>query len=112
MRKAIMFLLAAVSMPAAAADNSVERGRQLFQTVGCYQCHGYAGQGGSAGLRLAPDPLPFEALDQFVRETKGQMPAYSREALDDADLRAIYAFLKSVPKSRGVDAIPMLRSLR
>lgn len=112
MRIAIMLVVAAVSLPAGAADNSVARGRQLFQDVGCYQCHGYVGQGGSAGLRLAPDPLPYEALDQFVRETKGQMPAYSREALSDSDLRAIYAFLQSVPKGRKVDEIPMLRGLR
>ena len=112
MRTWIMLIVAALSMPAAAADGSIEKGRRLFETVGCYQCHGYVGQGGSAGLRLAPDPLPLEALVQFVRDTKGAMPAYSADVLSDSDLGAIYAFLKSVPKNRKVDEIPMLRSLR
>ena len=112
MRTGIILIVVALSLPAAAADRSIEKGRQLFETVGCYQCHGYVGQGGSAGLRLAPDPLPLEALVQFVRETKGAMPSYSADVLSDADLGAIYAFLKSVPQSRKVDEIPLLRSLR
>src|SRR5262249_38956115 len=40
--------------------------------AGCWQCHGTVGQGGAAGPKLAPDPLPFDALSSFVRTTNCQ----------------------------------------
>ena len=50
-------VIIALSIPAGAQD--AENGKRLFVRNGCYQCHGYAGQGGSAGARLAPKPLPL-----------------------------------------------------
>ena len=38
----------------ASAQGNAENGKKFFVKNGCYQCHGYAGQGGSAGARLAP----------------------------------------------------------
>jgi len=46
----------------AQAEPSAANGHMLFVKVGCYQCHGYQGQGGAAGPRIAPDPLPFDGL--------------------------------------------------
>ena len=53
---------------------SADKGKQLFIKNGCWQCHGERGQGGVAGLRLAPDPIPFETLQNFVRTTSRAMP--------------------------------------
>lgn len=112
MRIRILLSVLALSLPAIAADREAQRGRQIFDSVGCYQCHGYVGQGGAAGLRLAPELLPYDAFAQFVRGTTGAMPAYSEGLLAEGDLRAIYAFLQTVPKGPDVDSIPILRNLR
>ncbi len=108
-----LLILAAICLPAfaQAADNKVAEGKQLFIKVGCYQCHGYAGQGSREGLKLAPEPLPYEALAQFVRGTTGAMPAYSTAILSDADLAKIYGYLASIPKPTPADKIPLLKAL-
>ncbi|MDX2221854.1 MAG: cytochrome c [Rhodospirillaceae bacterium] len=104
--------IALVSMPAAAAEPSAARGRELYNTVGCAQCHGTEGQGSNAGLKLAPDPLPAEAIAQFIRATNTTMPPYSEAVLPDADVADIAAFLATIPASRPVERIPLLNALK
>ena len=87
---------------------SAENGKVLFLKVGCYQCHGTVGQGGLAGPRLAPDPMPFETLAAFVRTTSGQMPPFREKVLSDADLADIYAYLQSIPKPPDPKSLPQL----
>ena len=53
---------------------SAENGKRLFMKAGCWQCHGTVGQGGVAGPRIAPDPLPYEALAAFVRTSGTTLP--------------------------------------
>lgn len=108
--KRAVLVLAVLALPswAAAAEGQVERGRTVFNAVGCYACHGYAGQGG-VGPRLAPPPWSDEASEQFVRGTMGAMPAYSDKVLSDADLKAIFAYLHSLPKAKSPDEIPLLK---
>jgi mono/diheme cytochrome c family protein len=93
---------------AAAADPSATNGRALFASVGCASCHGTVGQGGAAGPRIAPDPLPFEALATFVRNTSREMPPYSDKVLSDQALADIYAYLQSVPRPPDVKGVPLL----
>src|SRR5437899_10536445 len=83
---------------AAAAEPSAGNGRVLYVKVGCYQCHGYQGQGGAAGPRIAPEPLPFDGLAGFVRTSSGEMPPYPTALLSDSDLADIYAYLQSIPR--------------
>lgn len=85
-----------------------ERGRALFDANGCYQCHGYAGQGGAAP-RIAPSPYPFEAFAQLVRRPANEMPAYAPSVLSDAVLQAIYRYVRSLPEPAPVADIPALR---
>ena len=73
----------------------IEAGRRAFMAAGCYQCHGTIGQGG-VGPRLAPAPLPVEAMTAFVRYAARNMPAYSPQVLSDADLRLIHGYLDSI----------------
>jgi mono/diheme cytochrome c family protein len=87
---------------------SAENGRQVFMRAGCWQCHGTVGQGGVTGPKLAPDPLPFEALASFVRTTNRTMPAYREEILSDADLADLYAYLQSIPRGPDPKSIPLL----
>ena len=100
----------AASPPQSAAppEGNAENGKKLWNAVGCYQCHGYSGQGGPAGSRLAPDPPSLSAITSYVRAPKGQMPPYTSKVLSDAQLADIYAFLKTIPKPPDAKDIPLL----
>jgi mono/diheme cytochrome c family protein len=102
---AAAFLLAGTAQ----AEPSVANGRVLFMKVGCYECHGTQGQGGGAGPRIAPDPLPFDGLAAFVRTTSGEMPPYTTALLSDSDLADIYAYLQSIPRPPALADVPLLK---
>ena len=98
---------AAWAQSAAPAGNA-DHGKQLFATDGCYQCHGYVGQGGNAGPRLGPPPIAFEAFAKQLRHPANDMPPYEDKILPDKDAADIYAFLQSLPKPRAARDIPLL----
>ena len=87
---------------------SAEKGRVAFGKNGCWQCHGWEGQGGIAGPTLARTQLPLEALNAFVRTTNGPMPPYSKKVLSDEDLADIYAFISAQPAPADHKTIPLL----
>jgi mono/diheme cytochrome c family protein len=88
-------------------------GKQLFVAIGCYQCHGTQGQGGSsAGPRLAPNPIPFPAFALQLRTPRERMPVYTATVLSDGDLADLYAYLQSIPQEKTLDQIPLLRNLQ
>jgi mono/diheme cytochrome c family protein len=96
----------------AAQAASAENGRKAFVKNGCWQCHGFEGQGSavtSNGAVLSNTELPFEAFEAFVRSTNRAMPPYREAILPGAELADIYAFLKSVPKPKDVGDIPLLK---
>jgi ubiquinol-cytochrome c reductase cytochrome c subunit len=95
-----------VSRPAAAAGDA-KKGKVAFEKHGCWQCHGYAGQGGAAGKTLAPKPMPLEAFTVFVRNSNGPMPPYQKEILSDQDLADIHAYLSSIT-AKDYKSIPLL----
>jgi mono/diheme cytochrome c family protein len=103
-----VFACAIVLGRSAASAASAEKGQVLFMKYGCWQCHGTLGQGAITGPKLAPDPLPFDALANFVRTSTGQMPPYRQAVLPDADLADIYAYLQSMPKPPDVKTVPLL----
>ena len=85
-------------------------GKKLFVGYGCYQCHGYEGQGSTAtGPRLAPRPIPFAAFSKQLRKPSSEMPPYTAKVATDAQLADIYAFLQSVPPPKDPDTIPLLK---
>lgn len=98
-------LLAASELPAQTPDD----GRVLYVNYGCYQCHGYEGQGGVAGPRIGPSPYPFIAFAQLVRRPANAMPAYAPGVLDDATLEKIYDYVRTRPAPADGDDIPLLR---
>jgi mono/diheme cytochrome c family protein len=96
-----------IASPVFAADAG--RGKTFFtQKYGCFQCHGTVGQGGNSGPKLAPDPMPYEALSNFVRTTNRQMPPYREAVLPNDDLADIYAYLQSIPAVPDYKKIPLL----
>lgn len=97
----------AQSEPAAPSGNA-ENGKKLFVSYGCWQCHGYEDQGGAAGPRLAPRPLPFAGFSRYVRRPTNQMPPYTEKVVTDADRAHIYTFLQSRPAAKPAESIPLL----
>jgi ubiquinol-cytochrome c reductase cytochrome c subunit len=87
---------------------SAEKGKATFIQHGCWQCHGFVGQGGVTGPKLAPDPLPIEAFTAFVRTTDRAMPPYTEAVLSNEDLADIHAYLESIPKPTDAKNIPLL----
>jgi mono/diheme cytochrome c family protein len=92
-----------------AAPAGAAHGKQLWDKIGCYQCHGYQGQGtASAGPKLAPTPIPFEAFEHQLRTPRDRMPIYTAVVVPDGDLHDLYAYLQSIPKAKTVAEIPLL----
>ncbi len=109
----IALLAAALMLPAtlALADEpkgDAAHGKQLFLADGCYECHGYVGQGGP-GLRLAPNPKPPVAIAAYIRNPVGEMPPYTSAVLSDQGIRDIYAYLSTIPAAPKLADIPLLK---
>ena len=84
-------------------------GKRLFERNGCYQCHGYWGQGGNAGARLAQTKLPLAAFSAFVRNPpSGSMPPFRLKVMSDQELADVYAYVKSIPEPKPAKDIPLL----
>ena len=92
----------------AALAASTDKGKVAYVKYGCWQCHGYVGQGGVTGPKLAPDPMPLRALLPFLRHTNGPMPPYQEAVLSDEDVADIQAYLQSIPKPADYKSIPLL----
>jgi ubiquinol-cytochrome c reductase cytochrome c subunit len=106
--KNLLLVSALLYIPLAHAAGSAEKGKAAYVKHGCWQCHGFAGQGGITGPKLAPDPMPLDALSAFVRNTRGAMPPYQSAILSEADLADIHAWLQSLPKPRDYKSIQLL----
>jgi mono/diheme cytochrome c family protein len=68
----------------------VINGKRLYIAVGCFECHGRAGQGGAytgPAPALAKNALPVEAFVAFIREPPNNMPAYTVSVLSDKAAR-------------------------
>jgi len=94
------------------ASGNAEKGKKIFLTVGCYECHGTVGQGTVAGARIGPPPLNAQGFVRYVRRPPGQMPAFTDKVLTDQDLTDVYAYLKTVPPPKAVKDIPLLNDLK
>lgn len=117
-RSMVRFVLAAVAAGtvvlasgSAFAAGDAAKGKVSFTKYGCWQCHGFEGQGSaitSLGKVLAPDPLPWETFSAFVRSTNRAMPPFSEAVLPNNDLADIHAYLSSIPKTKDYKSIPLL----
>ena len=99
----------ALGSSAALAAGDAAKGKENFMKYGCWQCHGTVGQGSPvSGPKLAPEPMPLEAMSSFIRSSRRTMPPYRVEVLPEADLADIHAYLSSVPKPADYKTIPLL----
>jgi ubiquinol-cytochrome c reductase cytochrome c subunit len=95
--------------PAQASAGNAEAGRKLWVSYGCWQCHGYEGQGGAAGPRLSARSLPLAGFSAYVRRPTNQMPPYTEKVVSNADLVNIHAFIQSRPTPPPVASVPLLQ---
>ena len=91
-----------------ASASASDKGKQLYVKHGCWQCHGFVGQGGVAGPALAPNVMPLEAMSNFVRNSSRAMPPYREAVLPEADLKEIHGYLVALPKPADAKSIPLL----
>src|SRR5207237_623583 len=83
-------------------------GKTAFVQHGCWQCHGFQGQGGVTGPKLAPEPIAAEAFVAFLRASNRAMPPYPEAILSNEDVADIHAYLESIPKPKDHKSIPLL----
>ena len=115
---AIVFAATALSFdsPRAAPDDEVKtgdpvKGKRIYLAVGCFECHGRAGQGGRFNYptpALAQIELPVESFITFLRAAPNDMPAFSTDVLSDQDAADIHAYLRSLPGRKPVKDFPLL----
>ena len=115
---AIVFAATALSfdLPRAVADDEVKtgdpvKGKRIYLAVGCFECHGRAGQGGRFNYpapALAQIELPAESFIAFLRAAPNDMPAFSADVLSDQDAADLHAYLRSLPGRKPVKDFPLL----
>jgi ubiquinol-cytochrome c reductase cytochrome c subunit len=107
-RQAARSPAAAPVQPASQPRGDGENGKALFKSVGCFQCHGNEAQGGAAGPRVGPDPLPFARFVAYIRAPRGEMPPYTAKVLSEQELADVHAFLQARPRPPAIGTIPLL----
>ena len=78
-------------------------GKRLYLAVGCFTCHGRAGQGGAMNGPapiLAGTAVPFDGFKGQLRQPSSDMPAYSETVMSERQMADIYAFLQTLPGPR------------
>ena len=109
--KILLMTLAIYTASASAQTKAGDaaNGKRLFVRDGCYQCHGYAGQGGLAGARLAQTKLTQAAFTAFVRNpAPGGMPPYRAPLISDQELADVYTYIKTFPEPPAAKSIGVL----
>ena len=95
-----------------ASTSSAENGKKLFLRDGCWECHGYAGQGGRDGARIAETALTSNQFTRYIRRPTGAMPAYIEKVLSDAEAADIWAYVRSLTGPKTAKEVPLLTELK
>ena len=96
--------------PLAPPTGTAQRGKTLFETsLRCYACHGFDGQTGSP--RLVPMARAEDVFLAYVRKPATQgMPSFV--AIPEADLRDVYAYIRSIPQAApNADSVPLIKGI-
>jgi mono/diheme cytochrome c family protein len=108
---AISLIAVACAQAQDAPKGDAAKGKALWLGDGCSYCHGTVGQGGggrSAGLRIAQQPLSFEAFLNQVRRPADEMPVYVEAVLSNQDVADIFAYIQSLPPPPDLKSIRIL----
>jgi mono/diheme cytochrome c family protein len=103
----------ACAQQASQPTGNVENGKTLYLQVGCYQCHGHAGQGARmTGPRISRTEFPFESFLYQLRHPANQMPPYEAAVLSVQEAADLYAYVRQMPTPRDPNSIPLLNAQR
>jgi len=113
---------APVAQGAVTGAGDAARGRQLFHDHGCYGCHGFNGDTGARDLVGTNSPLiaDLATFTTFLRLRGDQapllpstrMPNYPASALSDAQVRDIYAYVRTFKvDAPAVKDVPTLKAI-
>jgi mono/diheme cytochrome c family protein len=93
-----------------AASGNAANGKKIFASYGCYECHGFEGQGSrqTGTPPIGPPAMSMPAFAHYVRHPTGEMPPYAGKVVSDQDLADIYAFLQSIALPPPIKNIPLL----
>ena len=85
---------------------NADKGKPLFASAGCSNCHGDLAQGISGvGPLITPPPFAVSEFINFVRHPSGAMRPYSNEQLSDEQLSDIHAYLRSLSSSSDFEIV-------
>ena len=104
-----VFSVTAAFAQADTPRGNATNGKKLFDTVGCFECHGWAGQGGGAGPKLI-DPPVFPAFIAQLRTPRQIMPPFTDKVLTNQQAADIYAYIVTFPKPQDAKNIPLLQN--
>jgi mono/diheme cytochrome c family protein len=104
-------VVALAQQPTPVSGNA-ENGKRLFNRDGCWECHGYAGQGGRDGARLADTALSTAQFTRYIRRPTGAMPAYIDKVVSDAEAGDIWAYMKTMTGPKTAKDVPLLMELK
>ena len=106
-------LILAITAVGLWAQNPADSGKKLFEVKACYQCHGWLGQGGLAGPRLAQTKLNLTGFRAILRDPpSSNMPPYRPAVLSDQEVADVFAYIQSFPAPKPAADIPLLRNER
>lgn len=105
-------LLGLLTAAAIHAQNpNTTNGKRLFEVKACYECHGWRGQGGLNGPRLAQTKLNLQQFRNVVRNPPpSNMPPYRAAVLTDQEVADLFAYIQSFPAPQPADKIPQLNN--
>lgn len=83
--------------PRAKTSAAATSNAEIYRSSGCAECHGYVGQGGNAGPRLADHNLGREAFVHQLRHPAADMPPYSEKVIDAKRAAKLYDYVMSIP---------------
>ena len=97
--------------PPAPAGNAAN-GKKLFARDGCWECHGYVGQGSRDGVRIAEIPLTVAQFTSYIRRPAGAMPAYIEKVVSDAEAADLWTYVRSLKGPTAAKDVPLLTELK
>ena len=111
MMRIFVGLLASVALWAQNPTSAnAANGKKLFEAKACYECHGWRGQGGLAGARLAQTKLNLQGFRNILRNPPpSNMPPYRAAVLTDQEVADLFAYIQSFPAPEAADKIPLLK---
>jgi len=107
----VIFLSLTAALAVWAQTPNTENGKKLFEQQACYQCHGWRGQGGLPGPRLAQTKLNLAGFRAILRDPPpSNMPPYRAALLSDTQIADIFAYIQSFPPPEPAANIPLLQN--